>query len=645
MSEVEIRRRQAYKRNRKNWIIIQAVALVVVAVIALGSFLIHDRMNRTYYIEYTENGTVDYMVQYADNGFFEEEWIGSGQSYVSSLIQNIEANFKYALNMDTADIDFDYSYGVVAQLIVSDKDTGDHLFDPTDVIIPESTVKAHNSDSIKIDKSVYIDFDKYDSLAHSFIDSYGLKNATSMLVVTMNVNVLSQSDEFENNNENKYSVSLNIPLGEENFSIFSSASAPSGESKVLASKGEVSRNLFSTIGFAAAIIAFILACILTVFVDVTKNHDVNYAIKVKKLLSSYRSFIQQISGEFDTEGYQTVQIKSFNEMLGIRDTIQSPILMSENRDETMTQFLIPTNTNILYVYEIKVENYDEIYAAYAEVEEAETVEEVKEEVKEEVHGIVLEFTDEQGVEEAVIIEENVDMEQLTEAMSTPDVVLDNVDFVEDNDEDFEGTEETPGVEVVGVVWPERRKKNKVYRYDPNGEQLAEGDMVLVPTRDVARDREVIRKAAIAHGNHKIDPALHPHPLKKIIGVIKRRAEAALTPDIPDEPQGTEAKKAPKAEKSSKVIETSKVAEVVEPKEISETVEAKEAVEAKEIAETEEVTEAKETAETEEVTEAKETTEAEETTEAKEILEDAEIVETSEFSEKGEAQEDNSEEKE
>ena len=65
-------------------------------------------------------------------------------------------------------------------------------------------------------------------------------------------------------------------------------------------------------------------------------------------------------------------IKASPEMLGIRDTIQSPILMTENRDETMTRFLIPTNTDILYVHEIKVDNYDEIYG-----ENIENVEDVE----------------------------------------------------------------------------------------------------------------------------------------------------------------------------------------------------------------------------------------------------------------------------
>ena len=75
--------------------------------------------------------------------------------------------------------------------------------------------------------------------------------------------------------------------------------------------------------------------------------------------------------------------------------------------------------------------------------------------------------------------------------------------------------------------------NKVYKYDPNGERLTNGDVVLVPSRDVEKNREIIRKAAVAHGNHKVDPEHIHHPLKKIIGVVKRKAEQALTPNTKD----------------------------------------------------------------------------------------------------------------
>ena len=165
----------------------------------------------------------------------------------------------------------------------------------------------------------------------------------------------------------------------------------------------------------------------------------------------------------------------------------------------MTRFFIPTNTKILYVFEIKVDNYDEIYA------------------------------EPEVIEEPVILEE-VDEELLEEAMAQPDIDLEQIEFVPDDDDQFEVAPEEPGVEVIGIVWPERAHKNKVYRYDPNGEQLNEGDIVLVPTRDHHQNKDVVRKAAVAHGNHRVDPEHIKHPLKKIIGVLKRRVAESLTPD-------------------------------------------------------------------------------------------------------------------
>lgn len=115
-------------------------------------------------------------------------------------------------------------------------------------------------------------------------------------------------------------------------------------------------------------------------------------------------------------------------------------------------------------------------------------------------------------------------EVIVEALAEPTVELEEIDFVDEVDEEFVETEEKHGVEVIGVVWPERAHKNKIYRYDPNGEKVEDGDIVLVPTRDAHKNREIVRKAAVAHGNHMIDPETHPHTLKKIIAIIKRKHE-------------------------------------------------------------------------------------------------------------------------
>ena len=510
MSEFERRRRQEYKKNRKTLSIIQIVTIVIVAAIALGSFLIYDSMNRTYYIEYTEHSNIDYRVQYKENEFFEDEWVEKDQEYISSLVSGIVADFTYQLNMDTVGVGFEYNYKIDATLLIVDKESGKPYRSITDNILPLTNGGARRSNSIEVNESVFVDYNKYNAMATEFVDTYFLKNATSTLIITLDVEVLSTSDKFQESNENKYSTSLNIPLTKETFSMNTTSSVPQDESKVLAYTGAESQEIFKTVGIVSAILDVLLIVGLIAFLEFTKNEDINYATKVRKIVKAYGSYIQRMYGDFDDKDYQTVMIKTFTEMLGIRDTIQSPILMTENTDETMTRFLIPTNTKILYTYEIKVENFDALYAVVEE-----------------------EPVEEETVEESIILAENVDAEEIATAMAQPDIILEEIEFIPDDDDQFEVAEDEPGVEVVGVVWPERAHKNKVYRYDPNGTTLHEGDMVLVPTRDAARDREVIRKAAVAHANHRVDAEHIKHPLKKVIGVIKRKAEEALSASTSD----------------------------------------------------------------------------------------------------------------
>ena len=491
MSELDIQRRKEYKHNRKKWMIIQLVAIILFAAIAIGSFLVYNQMNRTYYVEYTERGTVDYMVQYKENQFFDDEWIAANQTYISSLVKGMTASFDYRLYTESSDLGFKYGYKIDAKLLVASKDSGTPYYTYEENIFPPKETSVNSSSKVNIDETVWIDFTKYNQMAQTFIDTYNLKDSASCtLIITMNVDILSTNTQFKKDNQNSYTTSMNIPLAVESFNIFTTSSSPDNEVKVMEYQDIADRDIFFVTSVSAVSLDALLVIALLIFLHLTKNEDITYAAKIRKILRSYSSFIQRIDGEFEYEGYQIVMIKTLNEMLGIRDTMQLPILMSENHDETMTRFVIPTHTKILYVFEIKVDNYDDIY----------------------------------GEPEMVLLEE-VDEEVLSEAMAQPDIALEEIDFVADDDE-----EEEEGVEVIGVVWPERAHRNKVYRYDPNGESLENGDVVLVPSRDVARNKDILRKAAVAHGNHKVDPEVLKHPLKKIIGVVKRNVSYSLTPN-------------------------------------------------------------------------------------------------------------------
>ncbi|MBO5212714.1 MAG: hypothetical protein J6B60_04150 [Clostridia bacterium] len=805
MSEAEKKRRLAYKKNRKKWMMIQGLVMILVAIMILSSVFVYYRLNKTYYINYTESSDVEYIVNLNEDEFFDD-WEGEDKVYISSIINNIYANFKYKLDMETENIDYKYTYGVNAQIRITDDDTGLSIYEPSYVLVKDNVVSQSSNNEVDIRLPVLIDYVRYNKIATDFVETYNLKDVTSTLVVTMNVKVIGNSDSFETDSENTYDVALNIPLTTPKVSVEMSSSVQSGENKVLACKNALNQEIFKTTAIIFGVIEIMLLAAFVAFVYLTRNHDINYAIKVRKLVSNYKSYIQKINNEFDMSGYQILYVNTFNEMLGIRDTIQSPILMSENTDQTCTQFLISTNTKILYLFEIKVEDYDEIYGKpHPEIKEIpvvsdstlenieaeetiqETIEETAEETTEEVtteeviqetvdtasmeetteettekvtteeviqetvdtapmeettDEITEEATTEDGIEsngvigkiiptyidgygnqinikysrsfeaniiqsedeikkdyselknhilsykgvksrlswkfdsfnrgrdqlfklktrgrviclycalspedfdnskyryelmntklfedvpvlvkiksalalkkakelvnitmakfgiekdpnakiidytakypyeetealverklikilaadenivvkavekdisitekklgdhdieiellnetsefeiikETVVISDDEDIVAVEEALASPTVELSEIDFVDEVDEVYEGTDENPGVEVIGVVWPERKNKNKIYRYDPNGEILENGDIVLVPTKDVAQNKEVVRKATVAHANHKIDPNNLKHPLKKIIGVVKRKLQGYL----------------------------------------------------------------------------------------------------------------------
>ena len=128
MSESEKKKRGLYRKNREKWIFAQAVIIGVITIAIIISSLVSVRLNKQYYIEYTESGNIDYDVYLKDNEFYDTDYLEKNQSYVASLIDKIIANFNYEIEMDAENINYRYSYSIKSRLEIIDDTSGNKIY-------------------------------------------------------------------------------------------------------------------------------------------------------------------------------------------------------------------------------------------------------------------------------------------------------------------------------------------------------------------------------------------------------------------------------------------------------------------------------------------------------------------------------------
>ena len=558
MSESEKKKRGRYRKNREKWIFAQSVIIAVVAIAVVISALVSYQLNQKYFIGYTESGSIDYDVYLKDNEFYDSPYLDKNQSYVASLIDRIITNFYYDIDMDAEDVNYRYSYTITSRLEIIDDTSDVPIFNPEYELVSVKDKSQNSSNRLTINEIVVLSYDEYNDLASKFLETYDLAGATtSNIVLTLKVDVLSDCEAFTGSSVDTYSSELRIPLTTKTVNIKMTSSVPDAEAKMIACTRGAGSEVFKTTAIVLGISDILLALLLVAFIYLTRTDDITYTARVKKILSQYKSYIQKIKNLFETRGYQVILVDTFDEMLEIRDTIQAPILMHENEDKTCAKFMIPTDSKILYLYEIKIEGYTDPEPE-PEPEPAPTTI-VKPNITNVVRPIVKVVVtppaqkpdpepDPEPEAEIETVVEEVEVEVEAEEGEAPEVVAVVEEEIEEDSDvedilasipsaDDELSDENT-VEAIDIFWEERT--HKTYCYDPDGNTVEEGDVVLVPTRDEASDKDVIREAEVVRGNYKVDPATLDRPLKKIIGVVRRKAEqiftAMITPTDEDEDQ-------------------------------------------------------------------------------------------------------------
>ena len=411
MSEEERRRRQDFLKRRKKRISRRTALVVTLVIIAVVASILAGVFNKVYYVNYSEKSEAKWGAVYngedlfINNDKYPGGYVDGGNELIASLIDKIHTEFSYKLDMDAKkDVTYNYKYYVDA--VVEIKRTGSDktlLEKSYPVLAPQEYSGTNNG--VDVRETVFVDYHKYDKIANDFVSTY-LKStqATANLIIKMKVDIESESHAFDRlTNKNDYVASITLPLLVETVDSDITSDVPVSDGRILSYTTKAISNACSVVAILFGALSIIFGALLLHYIYSSRNHDVTYEARKARILSAYKPFIQQLVGGFDTEGYHTLELATFDDMLAIRDTIQSPILMDENEDRTATKFLIPTNTNLLYSFEIRVGDWDDIYQP-------------KDEIAEDATEVTAEDAVPVAVEEFIPETENEVIEEITEAV-------------------------------------------------------------------------------------------------------------------------------------------------------------------------------------------------------------------------------------
>lgn len=356
--------------NRRRKILCFCVAVVILFVIALILFVGYVKERKGYLVHYTENSNVDYKVYLKENDFFNDSYLDSNNRYIASLIDYINANFKYQISLNEKNVYFDYTYRIEAEVVVKESTGSKPLFNKKYEILSEQRKSSNGKSHIEINENIKIDYNEYNNLIKKFVNIYGLLDTDSTLVMNMYIDVNGSCEKFEEDGKNYTVVSLSIPLTTKTVGIdIKNDIVESNMSTMICTN----KKGFTAIKLVLSIIALAGCAYLTInmvlFIRNSRTARTIYDVELKKILNNYHSYIQKVKNKVTINDnnalyidgsllYKTCQIfrvNTFTDMLEIRDSLNTPILMSTNEDEEATYFMILDALNkAIYVYELKV---------------------------------------------------------------------------------------------------------------------------------------------------------------------------------------------------------------------------------------------------------------------------------------------------
>lgn len=345
----------------KQWVQVFAIIIILVGM-SFGIWTITKSFNKGTNTKeelyaYNYNSNLDYKVYLKPNQFYTAQYLGMNKQYITSLIDHIDVDVKY--NFQTSkDVTYSYSYDMVATVkgtYAEGEGKAIEIWSKVYPIIPSET-KTGNGQTITINKTITIDYNKYSQVMSDFRNEFGL-SVDSNVDVTFRINITGGLKGQEQTLKESNNMTLHIPLLKQTIEIKPDYVNNGHNSiyKTNENKGNINIPLLV---FGVALVLLTLYLFIKVgkkLLSVTKKSE--YVLSFNKLLKSYGDVIAEADNMPDLSKYDVVNIKLFNDLVDIEEELHSPIICTEIREDMESWFLVFHN-DTAYRYILKYEDLD-----------------------------------------------------------------------------------------------------------------------------------------------------------------------------------------------------------------------------------------------------------------------------------------------
>ena len=161
---------QRKRRRHKIKLAVGSFVVILVAIILIATYAI---LSKNYYNEYKENAEVEYKIRLNENEFYTGEYLEGSTGVVASIIKDIEAEFKYKLDLKEEQ-DYIYDYKILSQIEVKEGSRENSIYTIEEEIASKPATET-NSKQLEIDEKFIIDYNEYNRKISSEENLQGYK--------------------------------------------------------------------------------------------------------------------------------------------------------------------------------------------------------------------------------------------------------------------------------------------------------------------------------------------------------------------------------------------------------------------------------------------------------------------------------------